>query len=226
MRVKVVVFDLDDTLYPEIEFVKSGFLAVARAFGEPLLFEKMCALLETHGRGKVFDLALESFGLSSKSAIKQALSIYRQHTPKITLPRESQEILEYYQKRHIPLYIVTDGNKLVQANKIKALGLDRYVKKSFITHRYGTIHAKPSPHCFLKIAHNEGVEYGDVVYIGDNCNKDFVGIKKLGFRTIRIKQGMFADVQKPQEYQAEYEIQNLLELKKRLKVRQNEDRRF
>lgn len=219
LRVKIVVFDLDDTLYPEIEFVKSGFRAVAAYFDEPLLFEKMCEVLEQNGRGRVFDLALAHFGERSKKAVQKALSIYRQHTPRISLPKESQEILEYFDAQNIPLYIVTDGNKHVQANKIKALGLERYVKKSFITHRYGTIHAKPSPYCFVKIAQNEGVDWCDVVYIGDNCNKDFVGIKRLGFRTVRIKQGMFVDVQKPQEYQAEYEIKSLLELKQKLKVK-------
>lgn len=221
MRVKVIVFDLDDTLYDEIEYVKSGFLAVAQNFCEAdtvqNFYQTMIKELEKNGRGKVFDTALQEYKLYSKKAVRKALSIYRTHLPKLTLPQESQEILEYFLAKKTPLYIVTDGNKIVQANKLKALQLHRFIKKSFITHRYGKIHAKPSPYCFEKIAKLEGVAYSDVVYIGDNINKDFVGIKKLGFRTIRIKKGMFADLNKTQEYHAEVEIDSLYALKNILK---------
>ena len=224
MRVKVIIFDLDDTLYPEIEFVQSGFAAVSEYLhalhpkhSKESLYTLMLQELEKNGRGKVFDVVLESLGCKTKQMVKKALSIYRLHTPTLTLPQESREILEYYSSQNIPLYIVTDGNKIVQNNKIKALDVERFLKKSFITHRYGKIHAKPSPYCFVKIAQKEGVKYEDIVYIADNSNKDFVGIKKLGFRTIRIKQGMFQNVQNPKEYQAECEIESLLELKKILK---------
>lgn len=224
MKVKVIVFDLDDTLYSEIEFVKSGFRAVAKYLHhlhpkhlEESLYTMMLSELKQNGRGKVFDVVLEYLGCKTKKMVQKALSIYRLHTPRLTLPKESQEILEYFSHQNIPLYIVTDGNKIVQNNKIRALDVERFVSKSFITHRYGKIHAKPSPYCFIKIAEQERADYEDIVYIADNSNKDFVGIKKLGFRTIRIKQGMFQDVQNPKEYQAEYEIESLLELKKILK---------
>lgn len=213
MRVKVIVFDLDDTLYDESSYVMSGFMAVAKAYmpeNPDAMFEKMVAILERDGRGKVFDNALKHFGFTSKKDVKKALSIYRNHIPKICLNEDAQEILSHYQ--NIPLYIVTDGNKLVQERKIKALGLEKFIKKAFITHRYGTIHAKPSPYCFEKIARLEGVKSEEIVYIADNVNKDFIGIKKLGFKSVRIRRGMFRDAQKPPEYHADVAIDSLLEL--------------
>ncbi|NLC27619.1 MAG: HAD family hydrolase [Campylobacteraceae bacterium] len=220
LKVKVIVFDLDDTLYDEIGFVKSGFQAVSEHFlpNDPnLMLDKMLETLKQHGRGKVFDKTFEHFGLYSKQKIKKALSIYRTHLPKIKLNDDAKKILEYYKKQNTPLYIVTDGNKIVQANKIKALNLDKWIKKAFITHRYGLAHAKPSPYCFIKIAKEEKVDYTDIAYIADNANKDFVNIKKLGFRTVRIKQGMFQDALKPKEFHAEQEIDSLCELKDMLK---------
>lgn len=220
MRVKVIVFDLDDTLYDEITFVKSGFLAVSTYFwpqNPDAMFEKMMEVLAAKGRGAVFDETLAAFGFGTKSSIKKALGIYRSHMPRIELNRDAKEMLAYYKEQNIPLYIITDGNKIVQANKIKALGLENQVKKAFITHRYGKIHAKPSPYCFVKIAQLEEVKPHKIVYIADNSNKDFVAIKKLGFQTIRIRQGMFADVQKSLEFEADKEIKSLLELKNILK---------
>jgi putative hydrolase of the HAD superfamily len=213
------VFDLDDTLYDEITYVKSGFMEVAKVYmpeNPHVMFEKMIEILERDGRGKVFDNALKHFGFTSKKDVKKALGIYRSHMPKICLNEDAREILSHY--KNTPLYIVTDGNKLVQERKVKALGLEKFVKKAFITHRYGTIHAKPSPYCFEKIALLEGVKNEEIVYIADNVNKDFIGIKKLGFQSVRISQGMFKEVQKPAEYHANVTIDSLKELKKLLKV--------
>ncbi len=46
----------------------------------------------------------------------------------------------------------------------------------------------------------------DIVYIGDNPNKDFVNIKKLGFRTIRVLKGMFSNSNKETKFEAELNI--------------------
>ena len=74
-------------------------------------------------------------------------------------------------------------------------------------------HSKPSTYCFEKIAKLEKVEYKDIVYIGDNPNKDFVNIKKLGFRTIRVLKGMFSNLNKETKFEAELNILSLVELK-------------
>lgn len=219
MNVKVVIFDLDDTLYDEINFVKSCFYEVSKYFSTKYIlnyfdfYNLMLIKLEQNGRGKVFDEVLKDFNIFSKTNIKKALSIYRTHKPNIALPLETLDILEYLQSKNIPLYIVTDGNKIVQNNKIEALNLRKHIKKDFITHRFGKKHSKPSTYCFEKIRKLENVNPEDIVYIGDNPNKDFVNIKELGFRTIRIKKGMFKNLTKIGDFEAELNIENLLELK-------------
>lgn len=219
MNVKVVVFDLDDTLYEEINFVKSCFYEVSKYFSTKYtlnyvgFYNLMIIKLEQNGRGKVFDEVLKDFNIYSKTNIKKALSIYRTHKPNISLPLETIDILEYLQSKNMPLYIVTDGNKIVQNNKIEALNLRKYIKKDFITHRFGKKYSKPSPYCFEKIRKLEDVNPKDILYIGDNPNKDFVNIKELGFRTIRIKKGMFSNITKTQDFEAELNIENLLELR-------------
>lgn len=219
MKVKVVVFDLDDTLFSEIEYVKSGFLSVAKYFENKFnldsksLYTFMLKDLENNGRGKIFDNMLKAFNIYTRKNVEKAIFIYRTHKPNIVFPKESLDILNYFNGKKIPIYIVTDGNKIVQNNKIEALKLRNYIKKDFITHRFGIKSSKPSTYCFEKIVKIENVEFEDIVYIGDNPNKDFVNIKKLGFRTIRIKKGMFRNLTKSKDFEAEINIQNLLELK-------------
>lgn len=217
MMKQVLVFDLDDTLYDELTFVYSGFRAVSQFlnthcnFSTEESYEWMIKALP-QGRGHIFDELLESYGIHSKKLVRQCLSVYRTHKPDISLEIEADACLGRF--ADYPIYIVTDGNKLVQYNKIKALGLESRVKDFFITHRHGVKHAKPSPHCFLKICQREQVTPNQVVYIADNIRKDFVGIKPLGFRTVRIMQGQHQHVIMSDEYEAEYKVQSLAELDK------------
>lgn len=219
----VLVFDLDDTLYDELTYVNSGFQQVAKYistvydFNEIEVFTQMWTILEKQGRGKVFDNLLQSLGIYRKNLVRKCLSIYRMHTPSIKLDQEAEACLQRF-KRYSK-YIVTDGNKFVQHNKLVALGLYDRMKHCYITHRYGTINAKPSPYCFIKIAHREQVHPSQVIYIADNPNKDFVGIKPLGYKTIRVKQGQHKGIAKPIEYEADVSISSLAELDESLIAR-------
>lgn len=213
---KVIVFDLDDTLYDEYTYVKSGFLQVAaflsmeNHLNADEVFDWMWGRLQSHGRGAIFDDVLKEFDCYSKKRVKQCLSVYRNHLPQITLPQKTIECLNRLQ--HYPMYIVTDGNKNVQHQKLVALGLYEKMKHCYVSHRYGVKNAKPSPYCFLHIAQREKVEPKDIVYIGDNSRKDFVGIKPLAFKTIRVLTGQHKDIRMLHEYEAENEIYSLDEL--------------
>ncbi|KGR90099.1 haloacid dehalogenase [Ureibacillus massiliensis 4400831 = CIP 108448 = CCUG 49529] len=218
---KVIVFDMDDTLYDEFEFVKSGFRAVSTFLNEQFgiieseSYQWMWNRLQKQGRGAIFDDLLKEYGLYKKTLAKKCVSIYRLHKPTIQLPNETIEVLK--QLENFPLYLVTDGNKIVQNNKVQALELEKYMNKCFITYRYGLKHSKPSPHCFQLIAKQEKVEPEHIVYIGDNPSKDFVGIKPLGFRTIRIMTGQHVNKQLPEEFEADIRIQYISELPNALK---------
>ncbi len=224
MKVKAIVFDLDDTLYNEIDYVYSGFRSVSSYFcskyniSNRIFFAKMLKILECNGRGKVFDNVLKYFNIYNVKNVKKCISLYRAHKPNICLNTDVKKILNYYYAKNIPLYLVTDGNKIVQGKKIDALDIRKYIKKIFITHRYKKIHSKPSPYCFVKIANLEKIDKHHIVYIGDNINKDFVGIKPLGFRTIQILNGMFINAKKEEKFQAEIIINKINDLYKILKV--------
>ena len=215
----VIVFDLDDTLYDELTYVRSGFRAVAdylqNTYGIPVkssmdfMMQKLVA-----GRGRIFDELLMEFHIYNKKTVRKCLSVYHRHYPAIRLSPEADACLR--RLAGYPLYIVTDGNKLVQTNKLRALGLFSRAKFCYVTHRYGVKNAKPSPYCFLKICEREKVQSQAVVYIGDNPQKDFVWIKPLGFKTIRVYQGQHKDVTKPPEFEADFGIKSLAELDEEL----------
>lgn len=219
----IIVFDLDDTLYDEKSFVYSGFSEVAKwisMFSNSSsieIFDHMVNELSINGRGKIFDNVLEKYLQKTKKNIQKCISIYRLHKPDIKLDSEVVDLLLELGKSY-KLYIVTDGNKLVQNNKIKSLYVEKYIQKAFITYRYGLSASKPSLKCFEIIKNIEKVDWTDIVYIGDNPNKDFVNLNKVNAITIRVLQGDFALINASKEYDAKYKINKIAELKNTLKI--------
>ncbi len=216
MQKTVLVFDLDDTLYDELSYVLSGFSAVSKFLKETkglsakTTFSTMKNLLETEGRGHIFDNLLKKYGIYTKTLLKQCIHIYRHHIPKIELDRDAVEMFKRYKKS--PIYLVTDGHKIVQDLKIKALKLDKKMKYCYLTNRFGIKNQKPSPHCFLLICKKEKVLPEQVIYIADNPSKDFIGIKPLSFQTVRILRGRYKDITLDAKHEADRTIKSLNEI--------------
>ena len=123
----IIIFDLDDTLYPELTYVHSGFRAVAKAAtarfgGDPKqAFALMLDSLDKSGRGRQFNDLAAGLGVSGKAAVQWMVKIYHHHIPDIVLPASSDKVLHALDSN--PLYLVTDGHKVVQSRKISALNL-------------------------------------------------------------------------------------------------------
>ncbi len=210
----IVVFDLDDTLYREITFVRSGFRAVADWAAREwdieadAAYRAMNRSLKRDGRGTQFNRLLQRAGRPvTKAAVERMLTVYRRHEPSIVLPRSTERVLDGVADR--PLYLVTDGDKVVQNAKVEALGLRPRFRHCYLTNRYGRKHRKPSPHVFELIRKREGAAPRDVVYIGDDPSKDFRGIRPLGYRTIRVRTGRCANVEVARRHDAEREVATL-----------------
>jgi putative hydrolase of the HAD superfamily len=218
----IYIFDLDDTLYPEIEFAKSGFRVVAEKMSHEygIKIRELADFLNNQilegKRFQAFQNMIEYFQLP-KSAAKIALSSYRAHTPSIYLYPEAEAVLKELKKNQQKIYIVTDGNKIVQSNKIRALDLEKYVQRSFVTHQHGLKNAKPSLHCFNLIKKIENRPWTELIYIGDNPSKDFKALNLVGGLTIQVNQGPHSSLTVPTGFNAKYRINSLGDLPRLIK---------
>ncbi len=216
----IPIFDLDDTLYPERTFVESGFRAVAveleQIFGwnVEVSLNHMMKTLSEFGRGSVFDRLLKSHGALNSKLIKHCIKTYRYHKPNIKLAPEANRVLDSFATRP---YLVTDGHKEVQSNKVKALDIQSRFNRIYITHRYGVRYAKPSIYCFELIRKREKCAWSEMFYVGDNPEKDFVNLNSLGVHTIRVATGEHAAVDAKEGFDAKYRIHSLDELQSLLK---------
>ncbi len=190
-----IVFDLDDTLYDEIDYCRSGFTSVAEFLaGLPempsaeQIFEVFWQQFTAGNRTKTFNTALEELGIAaadSDKLITDLIEVYRNHVPKITLPAESRDVLDQLTGKYT-LAMITDGFLPAQKLKVQALGIEKYFKSIIYTEALGREFWKPSPAGFKKIMQILNTQPKNIVYLADNEKKDFIAPNKLGFLTVQL----------------------------------------
>lgn len=188
-----VLLDLDDTLYPERDFARGGFQAAAAVLAERLrrnsneLFELLWRQFESGQRGSIFDSVLSDMDLPRDAAlIDELVRAYRSHEPQLKLFADAERLLPMIWPRY-GLGLLTDGPADVQRRKVKALGLQFRVEAIVYSDDFGREHWKPSPIPYLELLRKLHVDPSHAVYVGDNPKKDFIGARRLGLQTVRIR---------------------------------------
>ena len=183
----VVIFDLDDTLYSEKDYVKSGYAEIARHYKAiPAMETKLWNAFENNEQA--INYVLEQEGLFSCEALNDCLQIYRNHLPQITPYPDAEELLAFLKESGVRLGMITDGRPEGQRAKIEALGIEHYFEKIIVTDELGGIACrKPNSIAFEKMQEHFDVPYEAMVYVGDNMLKDFIAPKALGMNCVYFR---------------------------------------
>jgi len=194
----VIVFDLDDTLYDEIDFLKSGFKEIAHYLKNNEYYNFMMEVFESEGSGKVFDKLIDEFSLDVN--INKLIEIYRFHIPNIVLPNESLEILNF--AKEFKTALISDGHYITQTNKFYALELNKFIGYPIFTDFYQTKKPELKPYQMVMDKYKDEEKF---VYISDNPKKDFKAVSQLGWTGIRYKNpvGIYSDFENDTDYEVE-----------------------
>lgn len=209
--VRGIIFDLDDTLYDEVEYVKSGFNAIARYLCRNDAAEKLWYYFEK--KVPAIDAYLEEVGQNADR--DECLRVYREHKPNLVLNSETEELLRNLKKEGIKIGIITDGRSSSQRNKIEALGLDKLVDDIIITDELGGEQfRKPCDIPFRIMQRRWKLPYEQLMYIGDNMQKDFQAPKQLGMQWMLVKneRGLYKEEKRNKEECTAKVISNINEL--------------
>lgn len=207
MGSKTVVFDLDDTLTSEIDFLKSAYKEIAIKLDEKnaSLYSEM---LNWYFKGEnVFQRLVDIYSV----CLSDLLLMYRTHLPNLTCDEDTKWVLTKLKKEGYQLGIITDGRSITQRNKLKALGLIHFFNDLIISEEFGS--EKMNPNNFMFFHKNKSDQY---YYIGDNPKKDFINPNKLGWITIcLLDKGENIHKQNfnlPRDFLPLYTIENIREL--------------
>lgn len=182
LPVKVVIFDLDDTLYSEKAYVRSGYHKVAQLL--PQIENCREKLWDAFLRKKpAIDTVLAEAGIFDEQLKQSCLEAYRNQDPKINLYDGVKQMLEQLRKSGVKIGIITDGRPEGQRKKLEALGLYPLVDSALITDELGSERfRKPNDIAFRIMQTRFNVPYEQMLYVGDNPAKDFQAPKQLGMR--------------------------------------------
>ena len=180
-HIQAFVFDIDDTLYLEREYVRSGFNAIGQALSCEAFGRYCWELFEAGIRGDTFNRALAKFP-EVNATIPQLVERYRDHIPQIALCPDAYEFLT---DLHARTAVITDGPITSQRRKFIALGLLPWIECPIFTQELGI--SKPRLAPYQLVAMTLDTPYERCVYFGDNPAKDFAGAHALGYKTIRVR---------------------------------------
>lgn len=179
------IFDLDDTLFQEIDFLRSAYRHIAVKLSPYLkcnLYEEM--IVRYSNRENVFQWIIKKYQqLIPELTLTWLLKEYREHLPSITLSKETSDFLQELKNRKLPAGLITDGRSTTQRNKLKALGIENYFQDIIISEEFGS--EKPDERNYLFFQNKyPGMSF---YFFGDNTSKDFIVPEKLGWQTICLK---------------------------------------
>lgn len=221
MSKKVIIFDLDDTLILEKDYVKSGFRVISKELKNQLninsneIYEKMMELFKENSQ-MLFNRLLDYYDVGyNKNRILKLIKIYREHKPTINLLPDAKEILNYLFKNNYRMGIITDGYAITQRRKLEVLKIDKYFEYIIVTDELGRKNWKPSEVPYRLMKDKMNIDFNEMIYVGDNPKKDFMSPNKLGMGSIQIVRddGVYKDEILLNLYKAKKNIKNLYEIK-------------
>ena len=192
---RVICFDLDDTLYKEIDYLKSAYREIAGYAAEHchgcsapvsvLAHKAYEVMLAAYREGDNAFEALNRF-LGLNLPASDYLYIYRNHKPKIALSEDVVRMLDTLKVKGVRIGLITDGRSVQQRNKIEALGLSRWMNDEdmVISEEFGSEKPALANYTYFMERYPE---CHDFTYVGDNLKKDFIAPNTLGWLTVCLK---------------------------------------
>jgi putative hydrolase of the HAD superfamily len=178
-RNSIIIFDLDDTLYNEIDFLKSAFKEISKNMLPVIkcdVYEEMLNLY--YNNRDVFDCIIAKYSLKINKSF--FIQMYRNHFPIINLMDYVIDFLKSLKANSIILGIISDGRSIQQRNKINALNINLFFEHIIISEEVGF--SKPDERIFKII--ERYYPQAEYYYFGDNIKKDFIVPNKIGWKTL------------------------------------------
>ncbi len=143
---------------------------------------------------------MEKYGLSQSAKYKRKFEKFYDDT---------RLVLENLSKGFL-LGIIANQNGDV-SERLRVWQIDKYFSTVISSSDYGF--SKPDERLFLAALHKADCTPNSAVMVGDRLDNDILPANKLGFQTVRIKQGFAKNQIAPSAiYEPTYEVNNLTDI--------------
>lgn len=221
--IKAIIFDLGNTLYDKEQYIKLAFSNVADYLKKTMKLDKKMTVellnriwkVRTSHYEFIFKDFLDVFGIYSATRLQEVLDIYHNTKGRLASYPGVPQLFTYL-KKHYKIGLVTDGNPVMQLEKIKMLGWEKPGKPFDViiyTANYGKSYLKPNPFAYQLAAEKLGISPKETLYVGDNPHDDFIGAKETRIFTVRVLQGEFKNLRLDDSHEADITINRISDLK-------------
>lgn len=189
MKVKAIVFDLDNTLYDETLYLRSVFTAFLQVYQHSSWRCGIVDQITSSFRSQHQDVLKGMLGLiewDQKQYHDELFQLYCQHRANIDLTQTTKQLLIRLKKQGYLLGVLTNGVVNVQRNKVNLLSLSDLVDTVVYARENGAAYEKPHKQAFIRVCQELNVDVTDAVMIGDNYNCDIKGALKAGLMAIYL----------------------------------------
>jgi putative hydrolase of the HAD superfamily len=188
-----VIFDLDDTLYPHVRYINSGFCAVAQYIGTRFGFPvddvnvRLRTARHMASPGRELQEVCAAYGLDA-SLIPELVRVFRRHRPELWLCHDVPAVLADLRESGVRTAVLTNGVPSAQRAKVLALGLDALVDHVIYADGYA-LGGKPAAEPFMAALRLLDTAAHSAVMVGDHCVNDIEGARAVGMHTILLARG-------------------------------------
>ena len=221
-NIKIIAFDLDNTLYDETIYFDFGIDIVVDKLEKELGFDpkkmknELLDILKKNGKHYhyLFDDFLKIYSLEKEEYLPKILNFFSQVEKDLKTFEGVTELLQKLSQKY-ELVIITNGRKEIQERKIKLLNIKNFFSLIIFASEFED---KPSKKPFEHLLQVKKIDSHEIIYIADNPETDFIGAKKLGITTIRIHNKEFENKVLNKKYDADFYIKNVRELEEILNL--------
>jgi putative hydrolase of the HAD superfamily len=226
---KVVLFDLDNTLYDYDKVHKIALAAVYKTLKSQIKMSKkkferlykiskeeihkeLSGTASAHNRILYFQRLIEKTHktVNPQVTLKLYDSYWNTLIRHMALSKGVLTTLRELKKRNFMIGIVSDMTTQIQLRKIKKLKITNYIDYLVTSEEAGS--EKPHAIMFLLALNKFDVKPEEAVMVGDNSINDVEGANSVGLDTILIKQGKLARETKDDYKKPNYTIKKIPEL--------------
>lgn len=194
--IRGIIFDLDNTLYDYTLYHNHSMAALdeyaasrlsipktefQNAFkeGRRSVKKQLANTTAQHNRLLYFQKALEFLGINPIPYALDLSNMYWDTMLNTMKPYEKAlECLQILKEADIKISVCTDLTVEIQYKKIHRLGIKPYIDAIVTSEEIGI--EKPDPKMFLSCLEKMRLELSQVIYIGDDYNKDIAGCQNIG----------------------------------------------
>lgn len=191
MKIKAVIFDLDDTL---VDFIPAKLKAceevvklAQRGSAEELL---NYFLRGKHGFENHENIAdfLRDHGVFSQELFLQCCEVYEKtKLERIRIYPGIEEVLKKLKELGFKLAVVTDAENGKAVSRLRKFNLEHYFDAIVSADMSGK--RKPEPDSILLALKKLGVRVEEAVLVGDSIRRDITAGKRIGMKTIFASYG-------------------------------------